>query len=72
MNKPEETAKDHLVAAKDEIKEAALLITDSLKSNAGEKIEHSKDKTKDAIANASSALISGVDKIHETEMTSRR
>lgn len=72
MNKPEETAKDHLTAAKDEVKEAALLITDSVKTNAGEKIEHAKDKTKDAVDSTSSAIKNAVNKIHDTENISTR
>jgi N-acetylmuramic acid 6-phosphate (MurNAc-6-P) etherase len=61
MNQPQETPKDHLIAAKDEVKEAALLITDSLKNSADEKIERAKEKIKDA-----------VDKIHDTDDVSAR
>jgi hypothetical protein len=67
MTHHEDTAKDHLAHAKDDIKEAALLITDSVKTSAGDKIEHAKDKTKDAVESASSALINAVDKIHDTD-----
>ncbi len=61
MNQPQERPKDHLTAAKKEVKEAAQLITDSVKNSADEKIEHVKDKIKDA-----------VDKIHDTDTISKQ
>jgi hypothetical protein len=67
MTHHEETARDHLVAAKDEVKEAALLITDSAKASAGDTIEHAKEKTKDALDSTASALKNAVDKIHDTD-----
>lgn len=72
MNEPKETAKGHMMDAKDDIEDAAMMVTDSIKSNASEKIEHGKDKTKDAINSASSALINGVNKIHNTDNSSKR
>lgn len=72
MNEPQETPKDRLVAAKDEVKEAALLITDSVKTNAGEKIERAKDKTKEAVDSTSNAIKNAVDKIHDTDDISAR
>lgn len=67
MTHHEDKARDHLDAAKDEVKAAAHVIGENIKNSTDHKIESAKDKTKDAVAHASSALINAVDEIHETD-----